>query len=226
MLEKDRRLHGSVTKVTGDPKSRRVKIVCQRCNNEWMSILQDRAKPLLLPLMKGEKTTLNEQKQKIIAAWAAMTVINAEYITPGRAAISVVYRRHLFQHKEAPPRIRIWIGNFRRRKWPAYWVHNSLLIAPGDAPYPWQVGPGGLLWPNTQVTTLTFGALYLQAFSCPYPEILGGLQPLKQYMIQVWPIREKFMVWPPTATIDDRAADGIAGAIFSKLDSIGTASGY
>jgi hypothetical protein len=90
----------------------------------------------------------------------------------------------------------------------------------------WQVGPGGLLWPNTQVTTLTFGALYLQAFSCPYPEILGGLQPLKQYMIQVWPIREKFMVWPPTATIDDRAADGIAGAIFSKLDSIGTASGY
>jgi predicted small lipoprotein YifL len=26
------------------------------------------------------------------------------------------------------------------------------------------------------------------------------------------------MVWPPRPTIDDRAADGIAGAIFSKLD--------
>ncbi|HEY6256051.1 MAG TPA: hypothetical protein VIY51_09695 [Xanthobacteraceae bacterium] len=226
VLEKDRRLHGTVQKISGDPKSRRVKVVCRRCNNNWMSILQNRAKPMLLPLMHGEKSTLNERKQSIIAAWAAMVVICAEYIAPGRAAMSVVDRRHLYLHKQAPPRIRIWIGNFRRKNWPAYWCHNSLLIGPDKAPYPWQIGPGGLPWPNTQMTTLTFGSLYLHAFSCPFPEILGGFEPRRSHVVQIWPIREKFIVWPPTATIDDRAADGIAGAIFNKLDSIGVAMGY
>jgi hypothetical protein len=124
ILETDRRLHGNTTKVSGDPKSRRVKMVCKRCNNGWMSILQNQAKPFLLPLMNGEKTTVNERKQNIIAAWSAMTVICAEYITPRRAAIGIVARRHLYLHKLAPFSMRIWIGNFHRNKWPAHWVRE------------------------------------------------------------------------------------------------------
>jgi hypothetical protein len=223
ILERDRRLHGSVRKLSGDPKSRRVKIVCATCNNGWMSVLQNEAKPLVLPLMNGERTTLNESKQKLIAAWAAMTVICAEYFTAGNATSLVVDRRHLFLRKEAPKRLRIWIGNFRRRKWPAYWVHNSLLISEHETPYPWTIGPGGLPRPNTQITTLTFGNLYLHTFSCPFPEILGSFEPRGTHVVQIWPIREKFIVWPPRATIDDRAADGIAGAIFNRLDAIGVA---
>jgi hypothetical protein len=105
-------------------------------------------------------------------------------------------------------------------------LHNSLLISEHDTPNPMSIGPEGLPWPNTQITTLTFGSLYLHAFSCPWPEILNRFEPRRSHTVQVWPIREKFVVWPPTATIDDTAADGIAGAIFNSLDRIGVQMGF
>src|SRR5262249_31198261 len=38
---------------TGDPHSTRIKCVCRTCNNGWMSQLQKRAKPYLVPMLKG-----------------------------------------------------------------------------------------------------------------------------------------------------------------------------
>lgn len=38
-------------KISGDPKCRKMRIVCNRCNNEWMSDLQNATKPILIPLL-------------------------------------------------------------------------------------------------------------------------------------------------------------------------------
>src|ERR1043166_1487280 len=48
-------------KWQGDPRSRRAKCVCARCNNGWMSRLQERAKPLVLALVRGDQTTLTRR---------------------------------------------------------------------------------------------------------------------------------------------------------------------
>src|SRR5262245_26970593 len=88
VLDQDHRLKGSAKFISGDPQSRRVKNVCRRCNNGWMSVLQEHTKPIIIPLLKGDTTLLNSDRQNTLATWAAMTV-SAEYIETKRAAISI-----------------------------------------------------------------------------------------------------------------------------------------
>jgi hypothetical protein len=54
MLNADRTVD-KISKVWGgDPRSRRLQIVCGPCNNGWMSDLQTAAKPTLVPLITGK----------------------------------------------------------------------------------------------------------------------------------------------------------------------------
>src|SRR5262249_11321537 len=191
ILNQNLQLQRDAKFISGDPQSRRVKIVCKKCNNEWMSVLQEHTKPVVLPLLKGDRTVLDRTRQNILAAWAAMTVICAEYIEPTRAAMAVVARRHLFKNKQAPDCMRIWIGDYQRNRWPVRWVHNSLLISEHETPYPWAIGPNGVPRPNTQITTFVLGRLYLHAFSCPFEEILRAFEPDTRLLAQIWHIRAR-----------------------------------
>jgi hypothetical protein len=72
-------------KVAGDLRSRRLRVVCRSCNNGWMSRLQERAKPLLLPLIKGESTAFTYDEQELLAAWITMSIMVAEQFDPYKA---------------------------------------------------------------------------------------------------------------------------------------------
>src|ERR1035437_3403691 len=51
--------------------------VCELCNGGWMSDLEGQAKPLLVPLMKGEMglSSLSDSESVLVARWAAKTAI-------------------------------------------------------------------------------------------------------------------------------------------------------
>jgi hypothetical protein len=51
--------------------------ICESCNSGWMSELENNAKPLLVPLMKGEVglSSLSDSECLIVARWAAKTAI-------------------------------------------------------------------------------------------------------------------------------------------------------
>ena len=53
----------------------RVKATCIPCNTGWMSRLDTRAKPFLLPLVLGRSMTLDADGQEAVATWAAKTAI-------------------------------------------------------------------------------------------------------------------------------------------------------
>jgi hypothetical protein len=156
----------------GDPCGRQLQIVCKRCNERWMSDLQKTAKPILIPLLRGTDISLNGQRQRTLAAWAAMSVICAEYFYPHRTAVSVTDRRWLFNTKTAPNDFRIWIGNYERKEWKPHWVHTSLRITEHALEHRWAIQPDGTPRANTQTTAFVVGRLFIHAFSCPFPEIL------------------------------------------------------
>jgi hypothetical protein len=59
----------------------KLKRVCAPCNNGWMSQLETIAKPVLLGLIKGDKTlnSLDEEERRILAKWAGKTAIIESY---------------------------------------------------------------------------------------------------------------------------------------------------
>jgi hypothetical protein len=117
ILNEDNTQTHSSKKISGDPKSRKLRIVCNKCNNEWMSDLQNATKPILIPLLLSQQITLSEPRQRQLATWVAMTVICAEYIQPASVSIPVTARRWLFTNRTPPENMRIWIGNFDRQNW-------------------------------------------------------------------------------------------------------------
>ena len=59
----------------GDPLRSKARVVCEKCNNTWMSEIQNAAKPLLIPMFEGEIRVLGHATQEIIATWIAMATM-------------------------------------------------------------------------------------------------------------------------------------------------------
>jgi hypothetical protein len=55
------------------------RVVCGPCNNGWMSALESRAQPSLIPMITGNTTTLTPAAQMDLAAWVAMKAFVVEY---------------------------------------------------------------------------------------------------------------------------------------------------
>jgi hypothetical protein len=119
------RIKTLVKKEPGDPHSRRVKVVCGSCNNGWMSKLQESAKPILIPLIKGEHAILDRDSQAVISAWVSMAVIVADSAEPDKSAIHETDRQWLYRNKSAPMNWTIWLGDFSRRAWKGHWFIMS-----------------------------------------------------------------------------------------------------
>jgi hypothetical protein len=218
-------MESSVKKRQGSARSRKLRIVCKSCNGGWMSDLQQKAKPILIPLINGETVVLDKEKQKIIAAWATMSCMVAEFFSPEKAAISKAEREWLWKNGTAPENWKIWVGNYKRGNWVGHWVHNTLPIVDEIDP---KLSEKKTPKPNTQTSTYVVGQLYIHAFSCPFPEFVhrcGLSNTGAKKFAQIWPLRESMIAWP-TNVISDREADNMAGEIFKKFDEAGRTFGY
>jgi hypothetical protein len=58
------------------------RVVCRPCNNEWMSGWETTTKPILRALMLGETQHLDRRSQTILATWACMKNMVAEFSDP------------------------------------------------------------------------------------------------------------------------------------------------
>jgi hypothetical protein len=221
LINPDFSVEATTKKWGGDPRSRRLKIVCRSCNGGWMSELQNAAKPILVRLILGQSIFLNKDQQQILAAWSAMTMISAEYFYPNRATTSVTDRRWLFKHKLAPRNFRFWIGDYERKNWVGHWVHNSMRITEHEGVQGWTVHPDGTPRANTQTITFVVGRLFIHAFACPFRDILEARKicdAVDSRLSQIWWPRHSLLIWPPTDTLNDGEADQLTGAIFARID--------
>ncbi len=217
----------SVVRIkAGDPLRSKVRVVCEECNNRWLSEIQNSAKPFLIPLIEGKKCVLGKIAQERVAAWCAMATMTAEYIDPDPTSIAVPQRDRdwLMANGTAPPGWKIWIGRYQRHKWVGRWIHMTLPILEGkEIPAPEDKKP---LLPNSQITTFTVGQLYVHVMSSTIPNMFDGWRwgwgPAPQagrLLAQIHPPKESMIVWPPTS-LTDASADGIAAGFERYIDAI------
>ena len=68
------------TQRSGQAGTRKVRAVCKKCNNEWLSVMEQDTQPLLESLILGERRIIDLPEQPKLAAWVAKTVMTAEFI--------------------------------------------------------------------------------------------------------------------------------------------------
>jgi len=151
--------------VPGDPLNSKVKVVCKPCNNGWLSQIQEKAKPYLIPLFDGQNATLGKEAQRWIATWAAMATMTGEYLSRDEQNVAVPQkeRTRFMQARRPPNNWRIWIGKYEREKWAGQWRHNSFPIYPEKEIM--QAAASGKRLPNHQTTSFVIGKLFVHVFS-------------------------------------------------------------
>jgi hypothetical protein len=99
----------------GDIRDWRVSCVCgPTCNNGWMrEEIEDRARPILIPLIEGASCRITTADQSRIASWAVLKAMIAEWTIQGHATTSHMQRKRLMR-RFLPPEKKwgIWIGHF------------------------------------------------------------------------------------------------------------------
>jgi hypothetical protein len=214
---------GNIYLKAGDPLRSKVKVVCVDCNNQWLSDIQNRAKPFLIPLIRGDRTALGFEAQQRVAAWCAMATQTAEFIDrdPNTIAVPQSQRDWLMNNGTVPPGWRIWLADYQRHRWPAQWVHLTLpILEAKDIP---DESSTDYVLPNTQTTTFVVGRLYVHVMSSVNAEnihkwttMLPRSAPL---LVPLFPPKESFIAWP-AGSLTDMQADAIASAFHLYVESI------
>ena len=164
--------------------------VCGGCNSGWMAALEDAARPILAPLIKGEPSRLPESDLGTIAFWAAKTMFMVDLTLAVRAvpasAFAEIYRL------QAPPRTAaMLLSGYAGTRTSTY--RGSHLELRGS-----KSGREG----NGYTTALQLGALAIQLIAHdmgtrPAEVDVGGAAP---FLLPLRPVHGA-QDWPPPALL-------------------------
>lgn len=94
-----------------EPPIDSVKVLCRRCNNEWVSQLDNAASIILKPLIRGERAVkLDRAGQTVFAAWLFKTALVFDAMDNGGSGRLAVQREAFYRSRQAPVGLLIFAG--------------------------------------------------------------------------------------------------------------------
>ena len=185
----------------------KVKVVCARCNNGWMSELENRVKPIVETLCREESAALSAADQETLAVWSVKTAMVFEAFRLGRPPFFAQSERHLVRETLRPaPNTSVWAAKCVESP--------GAFCAASDL--------GGVVEDSTEgvrayVTTMGFGPLALQVVGTRLPttippsvmSVTADLRPgpWDDATIRIWPTQRADVTWPGSVGL--RGAAGL-----------------
>lgn len=186
----------------------KVKTVCGTCNNGWMSDLEKENIPIIGEMVDGKPIDLNEDQQKLVATWSMKTAMMSDSMK-GRNVQNTFFTRgegrNLRLNRIIPALTLMWLGRV-------------------DGMHLWNMGTDftiidaeGKRLATIIAATIVAGHFVTQIVTVHMDQkdkVLADV-PCKfgdwnENLIEIWPIRQSVVRWPPTKTFTNGGPDGIA----------------
>jgi hypothetical protein len=173
----------------------RIGCVCQKCNNGWMSDLENRAKPIIERFFLENLVALARSDQTTLATWICKSAMVYEALR---------FESHCFFTSDERKSFR---ESFQLPNYTSIWIAKSvdwtgLFCSAHDL-------SGNTVETNDQVksyvTTMGFGPLAIQIFSGKLDKsnyenltLIGDFQPgpWEKVTLQIWPVVLDEVLWP------------------------------
>lgn len=189
----------------GSLASRYLKIACKRCNETWMSSLQQRAKPLLTAFIDGRWPRLGVEGAESLVRWMTMFTMVIEAAHEPTLAIPQRERDAFRQTRDPLPNWSIWIGlhdqiphrNFYHRGFELINDHAPAISLPGARRGPMLTSRK----PNTQITFAITGPLVMLASSSTVTRSLPVDLLSDLALKRVWPARDRRLSRAPSERV-------------------------
>jgi hypothetical protein len=170
----------------------RRKCVCKGCNNGWMSIIQNNAKPIIETLLDSEASPIGIQECKALMLWAVMTTMVLESFNVPETWRYTELDRCLISDKrdQLPPATYVWLARWIDSPGPSF----IKLVTPDGYPE------------RAFLATLAFGTLVFQILKL-VPKNGGNKLPgqkpgpWNETLFQVYPPQSSSMEWSPLKAI-------------------------
>jgi hypothetical protein len=210
----------------GHPGTRTVRNVCRRCNNQWISHLENSVKPVLSRMICGETCILTADVQTQLAAWAALMSVVAEFTDLPTLSIPKTNREELRSSLRAPAQSwGVWVARCQGTEWTFRYRHHGFALV--ELP-PGTVAPHGPLVPppfgrapacNTQSSTFGLGELLIHTRSSTVLDLADPFpDDSRSTVMQIWPY-PRDSIWPPALALSDAHANELADALVDDLMS-------
>jgi len=167
-----------------DLLQQKLRILCAKCNNNWGSALQNRSKPILLPIIRGEGSSINNSVDATcVATWATMMTIVMEFTNP-RLVCTTATQRSRFRSEIKPIKgWQVWMATMKEPA-PCEFHVSAVGIYPTiSAPAP------SFAVTNAQSTTFSIGRLLVHCFS--HQEDM-----LDDVIVSSYQVPEMTQIWP------------------------------
>jgi hypothetical protein len=200
----------------GGPFTKKLPIVCGTCNNGWMSLLEEAAKPLLVSLFNaaGTSIALDAEAQLILARWAFKTAAVAAQVTR-RGLFPQAHRREFYADDRPPRRayVRIGVASIPTRKHGLQLAEYRFEPTVATA----TVGRNTLSFPFYRATFRLLTVVF-DVFGYVTDDVELEIEPsddLARTLLPLWPAREPTIWWPPTVSVD--VMGGVPGLTASEV---------
>lgn len=187
----------------------KLRVVCESCNNGWMSRLESETKRLLKPMMEEEEIELNGTQQRTLALWAAVKAIVGEYAEPDIAVTPKKDRRRIKEDGAIPEYYAVYLGYCASGRDNA-WMRTSMTLSLShNGPSPSLDGFNR----NTQSVALLCGPVFLYVLAVRVDGIdpISFIEPSK--LSRIHPSPEQSIIWPLSSTLSNRDMGRVAHAL-------------
>jgi hypothetical protein len=187
----------SQTKIINNPQLK-VRAVCEKCNNGWMSVLESQNIPLIGCLMQDISAPLDASQQGLLAAWSLKTAIVLDSV--GTRNREFFYYKseceNLRLRSTIPGPTRVWVGRCSA---------SSLALLGTDV---WIDLPQASKVAKGTVATIVVGHLAVQVLVIHVlPEYKSSDKtilavapkpgPWDASLLAIWPVEAQRVMWPP-----------------------------
>lgn len=195
----------------GSPSSHQLRVVCQTCNNGWMSDMQNAAISHLVPLLNGLWTDLDDEASLAVANYVTMVTLVLEFADTHTITATPEERAVFMRTKKPASNWQVLVGLYGdEEKLGGFW-HRSARLSPVDLQSAFPTRN------DTQTTSFHFGKSFFHAISAP-KEYLPDPDEYASHLgiRRVWPTpRSKQR---PPILFTQAGYDRVATAIWSEIE--------
>ena len=103
--------------LQGQVATKKLRVVCTLCNNEWMSGIETASEFILTPLIIGKECKLDIINQKMIAIWVALKILTIEHNDLENVITDQEVRQKFKNSRKIPDGMKIWIAQCGSGGW-------------------------------------------------------------------------------------------------------------
>jgi hypothetical protein len=174
----------------------KARAVCKKCNGGWMSALESAIKGSLAPMISGRglRSVLSSDQQTLLATWGAKSAMVLEHAVPRTKKIYTFDQRNYLKENRRPPGgIAVCLSSYNGTR-RLHSTLKNLRAATSE---------------RVQTATVAIDNIILQVTAGPWPTdrphrvISGEQRRWEPYVIDIWPIQQQEVAWPPLQQVTD-----------------------